>query len=312
MRTTFSKKNIGKYTVVITKDKGKPSIKRQCELLDINRSSVYYVPKEPTLEQIEREEYIKSRMDFYHTKQSYLGVRGLRNKLRKEDKIFVGRKLIKRYMEEMGIRAVYPKPNLSKPGKGHKKFPYLLKNKNIWLPNQVWAIDITYIKMGKKHMYLTAIIDWYSRFIVGWALSDTLETAPVLDAVKKAFTKHGIPSIINSDQGSQFTSEDYVNLLKSSGVQQSMDGKARWVDNVIIERWFRSLKCECIYVNEFATPKELRRGISNYVSEYNNERPHSEHGGDYPSETYHSLAEKLAAQQPVAAVWDNITLRCAS
>jgi putative transposase len=247
---------------------------------------VYYKPKTPTEEQIEREEYIKSRIDIYHTKQCYLGVRRLRDKLRKEDKINVGRKLLKRYMEEMGIYAVYPKPNLSKPGKGDKKFPYLLKNKAIFMPNQVWAIDITYIKMGKKHMYLTAIIDWHSRFIVGWELSDTLETAPVLDAVRQAIEKYGYPAIINSDQGSQFTSLEYTKYLEQNSIRQSMDGKARWVDNVIIERWFRSLKCECIYINEFNSPKELRHGIANYVKEYNGERPHSEHGGDYPAEVY--------------------------
>jgi putative transposase len=262
------------------------SVTRQCELLGINRSGVYYKPKTATEEQKEREEQIKSRLDFWHTKQCYLGVRGLRGKLRKEDGIHVGRKLIKRYMEEMGIYAVYPKPNLSKPGKGHKKFPYLLKNKSIFLPNQVWAVDITYIKMGKRHMYLTAIIDWYSRFIVGWALSDTLETAPVLEAIKEATERYGVPAIINSDQGSQFTSDDYTGYLEDNKIRQSMDGKARWVDNVVIERWFRSLKCDYIYINEFDSPKSLRMGIAGYIAEYNHERPHSAHEGDYPSEAY--------------------------
>jgi len=191
-------------------------------------------------------------------------------------------------MDEMGIYAVYPKPNLSKSNRSHPKFPYLLRNMNIFLPNQVWAIDITYIKMGKSHMYLTAIIDWYSRFIVGWALSDSLDTAPVLEAVNQAIATYGTPAIINSDQGSQFTSNDYVQLLKSQNIRQSMDGKARWVDNVIIERWFRSLKCDNIYLNEYNTPRELRAGIKAYINEYNDQRPHSEHGGDYPVEAFHS------------------------
>jgi putative transposase len=256
----------------------------------VSRASVYYAPQLPTPEQQQREEQIKSRLDFWHTKQCYMGVRSLRDKLRKEDNIRVGRKLIKRYMDEMGIYAVYPKPNLSKPGKGHKKFPYLLKNKNIFLPNQVWAVDITYIKMGKKHMYLTAIIDWYSRFIVGWALSDTLETAPVLEALKQAMKKYGHPAIINSDQGSQFTSDDYISFLEQNKIRQSMDGKARWIDNVVIERWFRSLKCDCIYINEFDSPRALRIGITKYIHEYNYERPHSAHGGDYPAEVYHLAA----------------------
>ena len=254
--------------------------------MSVNRSSVYYEPKKPTEEQQEREELIKSQLDLWHTKQCYLGVRGLKEKLRKEDNLVVGRKLIKRYMDEMGIYAVYPKPNLSKRGKQFKAFPYLLKNKTIFLPNQVWALDITYIKMGKKHMYLTAIIDWYSRFIVGWELSDTLDTAPVLEALKTAIERYGVPAIINSDQGSQFTSEAYISYLAQNHIRQSMDGKARWVDNVIIERWFRSLKCENIYINEHNTPKELRYGITAYVNEYNHERPHSQHAGDYPAEVY--------------------------
>ena len=250
---------------------------------------MYYTPKETTQEQKEREELIKFRLDFWHTHQCCLGTRGLRAKLRKEDGISVGRKLIKRYMDEMGIYAVYPKPNLSKRNKQHSVFPYLLRNKSIFLPNQVWAVDITYIKMGKSHMYLTAIIDWYSRFIVGWALSDTLDTAPVIEAVELAIQKYGVPAIINSDQGSQFTSNEYIKLLKSHNIRQSMDGKARWVDNVLIERWFRSLKCEDIYINEYSSPKELRRGIKTYVNRYNYERPHSEHGNDYPSEVYGRL-----------------------
>lgn len=275
---------------MITKDESSPSIKRQCELLGISRTGVYYKPKTPTAEQVEREELIKSRLDWWHTRQCYLGVRGLRRKLAKEDHLTVGRKLVKRYMDEMGIYAVYPKPNLSRRGKEHKVFPYLLRNKTIFLPNQVWALDITYIRMGKKHMYLTAIIDWYSRYIVGWALSDTLDTAPVLDAVKTAVAEYGTPAIINSDQGSQFTSNEYVDFLRENQIRQSMDGKERWVDNVIIERWFRSLKCDNIYINEYRTPRDLRRGISAYVNEYNCERPHSEHGGDYPAEVYFRIA----------------------
>jgi putative transposase len=153
----------------------------------------------------------------------YLGVRRLKKKLEEEDKLTVGRKLIKRYMDEMGIYAVYPKPNLSKRDNHHKIFPYLLRNISIIKPNEVWAIDITYIKMGKSHMYLTAIIDWYSRFIVGWELSDSLDTSPVLDAVKRAIATYGKPEIINSDQGSQFTSDDYVNHLQTEGIRMQAD-----------------------------------------------------------------------------------------
>ena len=175
-------------------------MKRQCELLEVNRTSYYYEAKLPSAEAVLREEHIKNRLDYWHTKFSWMGSRSLLKKLKQDDGITgIGRHLIRRYMLEMGIFCVYPKPNLSKPGKGHKKFPYLLRNKNIWLPNQVWAVDITYISIGHAHMYLTAIIDWYSRFIVGWALSDTLEAAPVLEAVAGAMERYGIPGIINSD-----------------------------------------------------------------------------------------------------------------
>ena len=246
------------------------SVKKQCELLEINRTSVYYTA---AIADMEREELIKSRLDYWHTKMCYLGVRRLRAKLNEEG-FQVGRKLISRYMGETGIYCIYPKPNLSKRNQAHKIFPYLLRNIAIAAPNQVWAIDITYIKMGKSHMYLTAIIDWYSRYIVGWELSDTLDTAPVLQAVTSAIAAHGKPVIINSDQGCQFTSEEYTAFLQEEAIRQSMDGKARWVDNVIIERWFRSLKCDNIYINEYQTPRALRLGIAQYIVEYNTERPH--------------------------------------
>lgn len=259
------------------------TLSRRCELLEIPRTSMYNKPAE---RDSERENAIKNRLDYWHTKMPYLGVRKLRDRLQKEDGIKAGRKLIKRYMDEMGIYAVYPKPNLSKRNQQHKIHPYLLRKMEIFLPNQVWAIDITYIKMSHGHMYLTAIIDWYSRFIVGWELSDTLETAPVLAAVQKAMVMHGKPGIINSDQGCQFTSEEYTGLLKRYGIRQSMDGKARWVDNVIIERWFRSLKTENIYINEYATPRALRAGISEYITEYNHDRPHETFDYATPSEVY--------------------------
>ena len=212
-------------------------------------------------------------------------MRKLREFLRDHDGLCAGRKLIKRYMDEMGIYAIYPKPNLSKPDKSHK-LPYLLKNMNIFLPNQVWAIDITYIPMARGHMSLTAITDWYSRYIVGFELSDTLDTAPILKAVESAIAKHGAPGIINSDQGSQFTSEAYTGFLKQHNIRQSMDGKARWVDNVIIERWFRSLKTEYVYINEYTSPKELRTGIRAYVADYNGLRPHQSHGYATPESIF--------------------------
>jgi putative transposase len=224
-------------------------------------------------------------IDRWHTKMPYVGARKLMSKLGEEG-LKTNRKEVKRLMELMGIYAVYPKPNLSKRNKQHKIYPYLLRNKPIFLPNQVWAVDITYIKMRHGYMYLTAIIDWYSRFIVGWALSDTLETAPVLEAVRRAIERYGTPAIINSDQGCQFTSEDYVSFLARRGIRQSMDGKARWIDNVIIERWFRSLKHEYIYINEHNSPNELRRGITAYVTDYNDIRPHQSLDNETPEKVY--------------------------
>ncbi len=271
---------------MVTKGEGL-TVKRQCELLDVNRTSVYYEPKEPAKEDMLREEHIKSRLDYWHTEFCWMGSRTLLKKLCQDDKIEgVGRRLVRRYMQKMGIFAVCPKPDISKPNKQHKKYPYLLRGKHIWLPNQVWAIDITYISLGRSHMYLTAIIDWYSRFIVGWALSDTLETAPVIEALKEAMERYGVPAIVNSDQGSQFTSAEYTELLKSNGIRQSMDGKARWVDNVIIERWFRSLKVEEIYISCYESPRELRLGIKDYIRKYNFERPHSSLDDERPAIAY--------------------------
>ena len=259
------------------------TLTRRCELLEIPRTSHY---NKPVVRDQTQENRIKDRIDYWHTKMPYLGVRKLRKQLQSIDELKVGRKRIKRCMDEMGIYAVYPKANLSKRNLQHKIYPYLLRKMEIFIPNQVWAIDITYIKMSHGHMYLTAIIDWYSRFIVGWELSDTLETAPVLQAVKRAIAKYGHPGIMNSDQGSNFTSIEYTDFLKKQKIRQSMDGKARWVDNVIIERWFRSLKTENIYINEYETPSKLRTGIHDYIAEYNNERPHQTFGYDTPTVVY--------------------------
>jgi putative transposase len=258
-------------------------------LLEVNRTSVYYKPAEPDRD---LGNMIKNRIDYWHTKMPYLGVRKLRDKLQKEDHLPAGRKLIKRYMDEMGIYAMCPKPNLSKRNKQHKIYPYLLRNLDIKRTNQVWAVDITYIAMSRGHMYLTAIIDWYSRYIVGWELSDTLDTAPVLTALKMAISKYGKPEIINSDQGSQFTSDNYTIYLKSENIRQSMDSKGRWIDNVVIERWFRSLKVERIYPYEYVTPRDLRIGIREYVLGYNTERPHQSHGYRTPVQVFQG---KMAA-----------------
>jgi len=214
-----------------------------------------------------------ARIDYWHTAMPYIGTRKLVRLLQNEG-ISIGRKLMKRLMREMGIRTVYPKENLSKRNFKEAIVPYLLRNKRVFIPNQVWSIDITYIRMLHGHMYLTAIIDWHSRLIVGWKLSDTLDTCYVLETVKETVSKYGVPGIINSDQGSQFTSNEYKALLRELHIAQSMDGKSRWADNIMIERWFRSLKVEEIYPNEYTTPRELRKAIRAYIEQYNEVRPH--------------------------------------
>ncbi len=226
------------------------------------------------------------RIDDWHTKFPYFGSRKIAVKLREEG-YNVGRKTVRRLMQKMGIYAIYPKTNLSKRNFKESIVPYLLRNYPVNFPNQVWSIDITYIPMPKGHMYLTAIIDWYSRKIVGHYLSDTLDTDSVIHAVKKAVETHGIPAILNSDQGCQFTSNEYKSLLVKLHIRQSMDGKSRWADNIMIERWFRSLKTEQIYPNEYHSPRELRQLINEYVDAYNKERPHEALGYKVPDAVYY-------------------------
>lgn len=227
------------------------------------------------------------RLDYWHTTLPALGSRKLAAKLQSEG-YNVGRKLVRRLMLEMGMWAIYPKPNLSKRNFRESIVPYLLRNKVVSFPNQVWSIDITYIKLDRSHMYLTAIIDWHSRKIVGWNLSDTLGIQPVLDAVRNAVDKFGTPAILNSDQGVQFTSNEYKQLLRDLHIQQSMDGKSRWADNIMIERWFRSLKTELIYINEFQSPRELRQSIRSYINDYNTLRPHESLEYETPDSVYYA------------------------
>lgn len=270
------------------------SVRRQCELLGVNRSTVYYEPVPEPDEKKRLKENIMARIDFWHTKMPYLGIRRMVTKLI-EDGYAVGRKLVRRLMAEMGIHAPYPKANLSKRNFKESIVPYLLRNKAVSFSNQVWSIDITFIKMRHGHMYLTAIIDWYSRMIVGWNLTDTLDTATVKQAVCSAVEAYGSPAYLNSDQGCQFTSRDYKLLLKELCITQSMDGKSRWADNIMIERWFRSLKTEEIYVNEYANPKALRKAIAAYIQAYNNERPHQALGNRTPNTVYSSCFATLSA-----------------
>lgn len=269
-------------------EKTKLSVRRQCELIGINRSWLYAKPKAPDEAAKALREEIMGRIDYWHTQMPAIGSRKLTALLQQEG-YHVGRKYVRRCMGQMAIHAIYPKINLSKRNFKQAVVPYLLRNYPVRFPNQVWSIDITYIKMRHGHMYLTAIIDWFSRKLIGWKLSDTLDTSEVIQAVKGAVQTAGIPAIINSDQGCQFTSEEYKQLLKGLGIRQSMDGKSRWADNIMIERWFRSLKTELIYINEFRSPRDLRRTIGDYIESYNTLRPHEALDYETPERVYRSF-----------------------
>lgn len=272
---------------LIQKSSAELSVRRQCELLHINHSSLYKKSVVPDEAKRFLREELMDRLDYWHTTLPALGSRKLAAKLQSEG-YNVGRKLVRRLMLEMGMWAIYPKPNLSKRNFRESIVPYLLRDKVVSFPNQVWSIDITYIKLDRSHMYLTAIIDWHSRKIVGWNLSDTLGIQPVLDAVRNAVDKFGTPAILNSDQGVQFTSNEYKQLLRDLHIQQSMDGKSRWADNIMIERWFRSLKTELIYINEFQSPRELRQSIRSYINDYNTLRPHESLEYETPDSVYYA------------------------
>ena len=268
------------------------SIRKQCKLLGVNRSGLYYVPVPVMLIDAELVEHIMARIDYWNTMMCYLGAKKIHNKLVVDDCMDISLAQVRSYMVEIGICAVYPHQNTSKSDKKSVKPPYLLRGMEIWLPNMVWSVDITYIKLNRGHMYLTAIIDWFSRLLLNWELSDTLEAAPVLACVEGAFRRHGVPIIVNSDQGSQFTSKDYIELLGDYRVKQSMDGKGRWVENRRIERWFRSIKVENIYITEYRTPRELRVGIGEYVEQYNTQRPHESLGYERPALFHNSFFKR--------------------
>jgi putative transposase len=296
MSTTGSKKNITKFPAserqkLLDTEEKRLSIRRQCELLSVNRSNFYYIPQPRVLMTADEKELIMKRLDYWSVVEPAWGSRTLSSVLLAEGFERVNRETIRLIRAEMGLETIYPKENTSKRAKNARKMPYLLRSlrahDKIWLPNLVWAIDITYISMGRSHMYLVALIDWFSRFIVGWDLADTLETAPVLETVKKANKNWGLPAILNSDQGSQFTSKEYMAYLAENRVKQSMDGKGRWVDNVIIERWFRTLKINNIYINEYTNPHDLFLGIREFVERYNFIRPHQSLENKTPAAVYH-------------------------
>jgi len=247
------------------------SIIRKCYLMDVSRSSLYYhqVEQLPDLEELE----IKKAMDKLHMKYPFMGSRSFRDQLGLKG-YTINRKRVQRLMDEMNIRSTAPKPNTSKPGKQHRIYPYLLRSLKIDRPNQVWATDITYISMASGSLYLIAIMDWYSRKALSWRLSNSMDTTFCIDALNEAIGLYGTPDIFNTDQGSQFTSDEFTTVLKSNDIQISMDGKGRWVDNVFVERLWRSLKYEEVYLKAYDTPQEAQEGIGEWMRFYNHERTH--------------------------------------
>lgn len=260
------------------------SIKAQCELLELSRSVVYY---EPVEEFSETELLIMNRMDEIFTEQPFYGHRKLWKQLKKEG-YFIGRDKTLGFMHTLGLEAFYPhkKVNTSMANKAHKKYPYLLKGLEIVRPNQVWSIDITYIRIRGGFCYLAAIIDWFSRSILSYRISNSLEVQFCIDALHAAFEKYGVPEIFNSDQGSQFTSEDFTNELNDRKIKISMDSVGRATDNIIIERFFRSLKYEDIYLKEYQSVAELKEGIRVYIEFYNHRRIHQSLDYKIPFEVY--------------------------
>jgi len=245
-------------------------VTRQSELLHISRGSVYYLPKPIS----EADLKLMRRIDELHLECPFAGARMLRDLLRQES-VHVGRKHVATLMRKMGIEALYRRPNTSRKHPGHPIYPYLLRHLAVTRPNQVWAMDITYIPMARGNVYLAAVVDWYSRRVLSWRVSITMETDFCIEAVEEALQRHGTPDIFNTDQGSQFTSEAFTGLLKNHNIRISMDGKGAWRDNVFVERLWKSVKYEVVYLKAYNTASEARTSIGKYFEFYNRRRPHS-------------------------------------
>ena len=256
------------------------SIRKQCELLEISRSSLYFKANGETDLNLD----IMKEMDRINMKYPSFGVLRIKNEL-EEVGYHVNHKRIRRLMKKMGMEVIYPKRNLSRLGRAEYVYPYLLKNLNIIRPNQVWQIDISYIPMKKGFMYLTAIIDVYSRFIVGWQVSNSLEKQTQTELLIESVERYGKPEIINSDQGSQYTSGNWINCLTEHKIKISMDGKGRATDNIYVERFFRSIKYDYIYLNPAETGLELYLGVKNFIEEYN-QRKHQGIRNQKPKDLY--------------------------
>lgn len=258
------------------------SLARQCKLLELNRSTWYYKPATETAENLE----LMQRIDKLYLKMPFLGSRRMAVKLSQPGRE-INRKRVQRLMRIMGLEAIHPKPRTSQSSPEHKIYPYLLRNLAVTRPNQVWCADITYIPMPTGFMYLVAIMDWYSRYVIGWRLSNTLDARFCLETLEDALMMNQ-PTVFNTDQGAQFTARCFTKTLEDAGVAVSMDGRGRFVDNIFIERLWRSLKYEDIYIKEYATVPALETGLTRYFDLYNNERPHQTLDYATPADYYFS------------------------
>jgi len=263
---------------------------RQAKLLKLSRSSVYYRPRPVSPADLA----IMRRIDELHLDYPFAGSRMLRDLLRGEG-IQTGRQRVARMMKRMGIEALYRRPNTSKPAPGHKIYPYLLRGLAVTRANQVWAMDITYIPMARGFVYLAAVVDWFSRRILSWRVSITMEVEFCLEAVEEALDRHGSPEIFNTDQGSQFTSADFTGLLLDNAIAISMDGKGAWRDNVFVERLWRSVKYEEVYLRAYDSVGEARALIGRYLNFYNRKRPHSSLDARTPDHAYFERLPQVAA-----------------
>lgn len=258
------------------------SIKQQCEMLNISRGYYYYQPVELSEEDLKTME----KIDELYTEDPTRGTRRLSRALRKRFHIKAGRAKVKSLMGIMGIYAIYPKKNLSISNQAHKKYPYLLRNMEITHPNQVWSTDITYIRLKRGFVYLTAIVDWYSRYVLSWRISTTLDRRFCIEALNEALTKYGRPEIFNTDQGCQYTSEEFTGILKAADIKISMNGKGRAVDNSIVERLWRTVKYDEVYLNCYQNVQECKERLGNFFDRYNNLREHQSLDYNYPAEIY--------------------------
>lgn len=262
------------------------SVRRQCELLGINRSGLYYEPAATSTDELA----LMGRIDELHLEHPFYGSRKIAQALSAEGRA-TNRKCVQRLMRVMGLEAMAPKPNTSRAAPEHPTYPYLLRNLKIRRINQVWATDITYIPLAQGFAYLVAIIDWHSRLVLAWRLSNTLDTSFCIEALQEALWRYGRPEIFNTDQGAQFTSDAFTRVLRAAGVKISMDGKGRCLDNVFVERLWRSLKYEEVYLHAYASVQEARAGIARYFKFYNGRRPHQALGYQTPQAYYRGLVQ---------------------